>query len=724
MEFDSLPEEYDFYNLYSWEFGFGIRYGSCRKNPSSSKIAQDIVCSCAVRGPRHLNSNSLSCTCQAMIRLHRTIDRGWFIHEFKTQHTHGLAVTAAEKMHWASHRSIDPHTIQLVKNLRDNNVGLRKVLSVIGGFFGAMENLPFNKRSLKTICAGISRNHCDDDVKKTCELFSQLKREDPNFIDNVLADKDGNIRARMWTNGKSRMQYKSFGDAITFDTTYRTNQYEMPFGLFVGVNTHFQSIILGGVLMTNETVENFTWCHRIIYLWMSMRKILTILLPTHQCRAMEVAIIDVLPETAHRWCKWHVLRKAKECLGSLLTKNKVFQDQFHKICEYMITVDEFERAWAELIQDFNLEENAFLTQIYDVRHKWAKPLFAGIFCARMTSTQRSESANHMLKNFVPPGSPMNMFVGHYQKMLFDRDGEENFQEKECRVKSVVLSGGGLIEKHASRVYTRVMLQLFGVALFNTALYNAKTIFAGYLYSVTHVDASKRERWSRISYQVEVKEQGSLHCECRMYEHMGMLCCHAIRLRQIPEVHIMKRWTRSACIVLPEHLRMYQSGSPAMKSPIYRHTSLFRTAYDMVHLGDSNTVSYHVAMNTMLDAMPSLTETSKQKHGLGVEECDHADENERACRSPVPIIGHRKLSRCLSADMVAPPKKKSKGRPTSARFKPGHELSRPRHRFCSVCRGRGHFSDGFPTLGKIVKKPRKPPTCSNCGLSGHIRSNCK
>jgi hypothetical protein len=48
MEFDSLQEAYDFYNLYSWELGFGIRYGSSKLNPSKCRIAQDIVCGCAV----------------------------------------------------------------------------------------------------------------------------------------------------------------------------------------------------------------------------------------------------------------------------------------------------------------------------------------------------------------------------------------------------------------------------------------------------------------------------------------------------------------------------------------------------------------------------------------------------------------------------------------------------------------------------------------------------
>jgi hypothetical protein len=33
----------------------------------------------------------------------------------------------------------------------------------------------------------------------------------------------------------------------------------MPFGLFVGVNNHFQSIIYAGVLMKEEKTESFCW---------------------------------------------------------------------------------------------------------------------------------------------------------------------------------------------------------------------------------------------------------------------------------------------------------------------------------------------------------------------------------------------------------------------------------------------------------------------------------
>ncbi|KAI5006524.1 hypothetical protein ZWY2020_033767 [Hordeum vulgare] len=48
QEFDSLAEAYDFYNLYSWETSFGIKYGQSRRNVQKCKTVQDKVCGCAV----------------------------------------------------------------------------------------------------------------------------------------------------------------------------------------------------------------------------------------------------------------------------------------------------------------------------------------------------------------------------------------------------------------------------------------------------------------------------------------------------------------------------------------------------------------------------------------------------------------------------------------------------------------------------------------------------
>ncbi|XBJ04478.1 hypothetical protein VPH35_023408 [Triticum aestivum] len=219
---------------------------------------QEIVCGCA-RKPERENSSSIRSNCVAMIRLHRTDDGGWYVSENRASHNHVLLRTCAEKLHCPSHRHIDTYTKDLVKQLRQNNVNLGKVYSIIGSLFGRMENVPFTKRCLRSFCGKLSTEQTDNDVRKTMVAFSELGANDPEFSYVVEVDKESKIKTLLWTNGRSKMQYHNFGDVITFDTTYKTNLYDMPFGVFVGVNNHFQSIIMGGVMMREETIESFNW---------------------------------------------------------------------------------------------------------------------------------------------------------------------------------------------------------------------------------------------------------------------------------------------------------------------------------------------------------------------------------------------------------------------------------------------------------------------------------
>ena len=154
---------------------------------------------------------------------------------------------------------------------------------------------------------------------------------------------------------------------------------------------------------------------------------------TDQSKAMEAAIKEVFPNTTHRWCRWHVLRKAREHLGEIYSRRSGFKEEFHKIINSMLTVEEFELAWHHMLVKYNLEKNAFLAQIFANREKWAKPYFKGKFCAGQTSTQRSESGNSMLKRYVGRSCPMHQFVQMYQQLQFDREQEESRQEQASRL---------------------------------------------------------------------------------------------------------------------------------------------------------------------------------------------------------------------------------------------------------------------------------------------------
>ncbi|XP_044415043.1 uncharacterized protein [Triticum aestivum] len=85
--FDSLDEAYEFYNLYSWEYGFGARLAKSRLNVNRKRCMQEILYACAGK-PMRENSRSSRCGCEAMIRFLRSNDNGWYISEFKSGHNH------------------------------------------------------------------------------------------------------------------------------------------------------------------------------------------------------------------------------------------------------------------------------------------------------------------------------------------------------------------------------------------------------------------------------------------------------------------------------------------------------------------------------------------------------------------------------------------------------------------------------------------------------------
>ena len=74
-----------------------------------------------------------------------------------------------------------------------------------------------------------------------------------------------------WADGQSIMDYASFGDAVSFDTTFQTNKFEMPFAPLLGTNHHKQTIIFGAALLFNETIESFVWLFETFLIAMSER---------------------------------------------------------------------------------------------------------------------------------------------------------------------------------------------------------------------------------------------------------------------------------------------------------------------------------------------------------------------------------------------------------------------------------------------------------------------
>ena len=89
-----------------------------------------------------------------------------------------------------------------------------------------------------------------------------MKAANPKFFLDIQIDDQKAIKNIFWANASSRAAYVDFGDCVTFDTTYKTNTYNMPLGVFVGVNHHLQSTVFACALVRDESEDSFLWLWR------------------------------------------------------------------------------------------------------------------------------------------------------------------------------------------------------------------------------------------------------------------------------------------------------------------------------------------------------------------------------------------------------------------------------------------------------------------------------
>lgn len=96
----------------------------------------------------------------------------------------------------------------------------------------------------------------------------------------------------------------------------------------------------------------------------------------------------------------------------------------------------------------------------------------------------------------------------------------------------------------------------------------------------------------MQFTVEVQDGGELFiCDCGMYNHIGILCCHIIRVMlqlgipRIPDRHVLNRWTRVAKDAVPEDLNFFANNSAPVQTMTYRHRLLASDAARIITEGD-------------------------------------------------------------------------------------------------------------------------------------------
>ncbi|XP_043700080.1 protein FAR1-RELATED SEQUENCE 5-like [Telopea speciosissima] len=147
---------------------------------------------------------------------------------------------------------------------------------------------------------------------------------------------------------------------------------------------------------------------------------------TDQDAAMARAIGEVLPETRHGLCTWHTMQNGIKHLD-----------------------------------DYQLENNSWLTQIYSIKHKWARCYMKYTITLGVKSTQLIESINSDLKIYLRPTLNLVRFFKQFEWIVEDKRANElkaDFEARNTLPRTMGCNAPML--RQAGRVYTAYIFNEF------------------------------------------------------------------------------------------------------------------------------------------------------------------------------------------------------------------------------------------------------------------------
>lgn len=554
MEFDNIEAAWKLWVDYSKMIGFGPRkqYINRRKKDDTITSCRFVCCKEGLRkidkrDYQTVNHRQETRTdCKARISLIH-INGKLRIHEFVEDHNHELQLK--ETIHMlASHRKLSEVQAQEIDLADESGLHLRDSFQLMSRCVGGRENLGYTRLDHKNyLRTKRQRSLMYGEAGCLMQYFQRQLLENMSFFYTYQMDLEEQITNVFWADAKMLIDYEYFGDVISVDTTYCTNRAHRPLALFSGFNHYRGAVIFGAALMYDETTESFKWLFETFLEAHKQKKPQTIF--TDQDQAMAKALREVMPDTCHGLCTWHLMQNGIKHLGNLMKNDSYFLRDF-KACMYKYVEEiEFEGAWSNLLSTYNVQENSWLKSIYKIKEKWAACYMKKKFMLGIRSTQISESVNSSFKSFMSPSLNINQFFKHFERVVDEKWYNELRCEFEARHKVLRMkSHYSPMLRQVAKLYTHTMFDLFQEE-FDIHLAacvkskSEKNLVSEYIISIV-------DRFGE--WKVSLNHCDKLiSCSCRKFETFGMLCCHALKVfdvtdvKLVPDQYILKRWTKQA-----------------------------------------------------------------------------------------------------------------------------------------------------------------------------------
>ncbi|KAH0985123.1 hypothetical protein GBA52_012300 [Prunus armeniaca] len=215
-------------------------------------------------------------------------------------------------------------------------------------------------------------------------------------------------------------------------------------------------------------------------------------------------------------------------------------------------LDEFEKKWEVLRERASTpKQKEWLEMMYEKRDSWAESCMRGKFFGGMCTTQRVESMNKYVKDYLRKGVKLFECIPAIDRAMLrlrNNTAKDGFNAKYSTL--VLKTALTKLEQQASLIYThrcfvlvRHEIESCSALTHDNVMHN----FGGRVYVLSKY-GEPHNNWTCIYHS---GENMRIECGCREYESEGIPCCHLFyvmkceHLTEISPALIMKRWTKSA-----------------------------------------------------------------------------------------------------------------------------------------------------------------------------------
>ncbi|KAK6919217.1 MULE transposase domain [Dillenia turbinata] len=560
--FKTDDDAFDYYCTFARKNGFSIRKARSTESQNMGIYRRDFVCyrsgfnqprkKANVEHPR--DRKSVRCGCDAKLYLTKEIVDGviqWYVSQFSNVHNHELLEDDQVRL-LPAYRKIQEADQERILLLSKAGFPVNRIVKVLELEKGVQPGqLPFIEKDVRnfvrTCKKTVQENDAllnekrENDMLELLEACKTMLERDADFTYDYTADENGKVENIGWSSGDSVRASNVFGDVVTFDTTYRSITYGMLLGMWFGMDNHGKAILLGCVLLQDETSHSFSWALQTFVRFMRGRRPQTIV--TDLDSGLRDAIAGEMPNSRHVISMWHVLSKVPSWFSSLLGNQYAeFKAEFDSLCN-LESVEDFEHQWNHVVTKFGLGSDKHIALLFSSRELWPVSYIRSYFLARMATLEYSRSLDSFLKEILTVQSSLGVFFERVN-VAASLGSQTREELSYAHIKTCMP-----IEEHARSILTPFAFNVLQHEILLSMQYAASEMANG-SYFVRHYKKMDGE-----CLVIWIPEDEQIHCSCKEFEHSGILCRHSLRVLemknyfQIPERYFLYRW-RLESSVLP------------------------------------------------------------------------------------------------------------------------------------------------------------------------------